>query len=130
MSLTISILLSTAIQYFTDPSIFLENFPKLLSENYGVSIVFLLIFYILLQLDIENVHLLELRKYHVFVLMNLMASTFLLFLILFPKLFGGFLIILLTACITINIVFPSIYLSFTLGWNILFRKIGSKKTKL
>ena len=111
-TITINVVIATAINYFMDKSIFTGEFANVLAELYGVSIIVLIFCYIFLQL----IHLyskeshLECTNYlkyvHISLIINLFISNLLLLFTSYPLINfkHGFNLILFF--ITLNIAIP------------------------
>jgi|GEM_PF-7117093 hypothetical protein len=107
ITITISILLSTAITFFMDKSIFLEGFPQHVANWYGITIVFLVLSYIFLYLNHKFLNTKEIETYHKKIMVNLGFMVFSLFFIMYPRLIDPAIsIILVVICITINLIIP------------------------
>lgn len=130
LTITINIVIATAINYFMDPNIFTEKLPKVMATFYSVSIVGLILCYVILQL-IENYHSTDLyssihkvlNRYQFFLLINLLLSGFILVLVGEPKSVDQFFSFLvpffgetsislnmITTFITFNIIIPYLYI--------------------
>jgi len=127
LSITINILIATAIGYFANPLVIidLQGFAETISEYYGFSIVFLLIIYIIVQVSKNKLSLNKLSSVHKYLLMNICFTATLLFFTMTPTfLTNDLLIFLISTCVVANIMIP-----FILIFDILFN-INEKKIEL
>jgi len=111
-TITINVVIATAINYFMDASTFTDAFAELIARFYGISIISLIFSYIFLQLinsySKEGYFEESYFKFlHRFLILNLFFSNLLLLLISYPTIinfkYGLQLIII---CISFNIGMP------------------------
>ncbi len=111
-TITINIVIATAINYFMDKSIFTGEFANALAELYGVSIIVLIFCYIFLQL----IHLYSkenhskctnyLKCIHISLIINLFISNLLLLFTSYPLINFKYGFNLILFFITLNIAIP------------------------
>lgn len=111
-TITINVVIATAINYFMDKSIFTGEFANALAELYGVSIIVLIFCYVFLQL----IHLYSeesqfecanyLKYMHISLILNLFISNLLLLFTSYPPIDFKYGLDLIILFIALNIAIP------------------------
>ena len=104
-TITINVVIATAINYFMDKSIFTGEFANALAELYGVSIIVLIFCYVFLQLIhpyLENYF----KNIHTSLIINLFISNLLLLFTSYPPIYFKYGFTLIKIFITLNIAIP------------------------
>ena len=105
-TITINVVIATAINYFMDKSIFTGEFATALAEFYGVSIIVLIFCYVFLQLI--HLHLSEsyFKYMHISLIINLFISNLLLLFTSYPLIDFKYGFTLIKLFIILNIAIP------------------------
>ena len=104
-TITINVVIATAINYFMDKSIFTGEFANALAELYGISIIVLIFCYVFLQLMhpyLESYF----KNIHISLIINLFISSLLLLFTSYPPIYFKYGFTLIKIFITLNIAIP------------------------
>lgn len=117
VSIAINIALATAVSFIADTTLFPSGFIQKISGYYGLSIIFLLLIYVFLQLNQRFLSKVDLQRYNVFILFNLVLTTVFLAFIMYPRWINfGFVLLVMTVCITYNLLIPMFFILGSLLW--------------
>ena len=105
-TITINVVIATAINYFMDKSIFTGEFANALAELYGVSIIVLIFCYVFLQLIHPYLSESDLKSIHISLIINLFISNLLLLFTSYPLINFKYGLILIKIFIALNIAIP------------------------
>lgn len=106
-TITINVVIATAINYFMDKSIFTGEFANLLAHFYGISIIVLIFCYVFLQLI--HPYLRNYLKYiHISLIINLFISNLLLLFTSYPPIYFKYGFNRIIVFIALNITIPII----------------------
>lgn len=123
ISLTLTILLTTAITFIMDPRIFPEGVGKVISSYYGLSIVFLLLIYVFLQFNFKSLSDAEIIKYTRYILFTLILNTTVLLFLMYPMLINlGITLVSIAIATGYNIAILSVLILIPLIWRTIFSK--------